>query len=53
MPLAGYFEGIDSQRKIAWRHADSMSVRGFLGLGTTDLGPHHSSLGVIRNRLPF
>jgi len=53
MLFVGYFEGIDSQRKIAWRYADSMSVRGFLGSGTTDRSPHHSILGVIRNRLPM
>ena len=51
MLFVGYFEGIDSQRGIAWRCADSMSVREFLGLVTTDNSPHHSSLGVIRNRL--
>ena len=31
--LIGYFEGIDSERGIAWRAADSLALRGFLGLG--------------------
>ena len=31
--LVGYFEGIDSERGIAWRIADSLSLREFLGLG--------------------
>jgi transposase len=30
--LLGYFEGIDSERGIAWRATDSLAVRGFLGL---------------------
>ena len=32
MLLVGYFEGIDSQRGIAWRCADSLALRDFLGL---------------------
>src|SRR5260370_37304062 len=31
--LLGYFEGLDSERGIAWRAADSLAVRRFLGLG--------------------
>src|SRR2546426_9016746 len=31
--LLGYFEGLDSERGIAWRAADSLAVRGFVGLG--------------------
>jgi len=31
MLFVGYFEGIDSQRGIAWRCADSLALRGFLG----------------------
>lgn len=52
MLLIGYFEGIDSQRGIAWRCADSFSLRGFLGLLPTEATPEHSSLSVIRQRLP-
>ncbi|MFG0260488.1 MAG: transposase, partial [Phycisphaerales bacterium JB041] len=51
MLFVGYFEGIDSQRGIAWRCSDSLSIRKFLGLGTTDRAPNHSSLTVIRKRL--
>ncbi len=51
MLFVGYFEGIDSQRGIAWRCSDSLSIREFLGLGTTDRAPNHSSLTVIRKRL--
>jgi len=52
MLFAGYFEGIQSQRGIAWRCSDSLSLREFLGLGTTDESPHHSSLTRVRKRLP-
>ena len=33
--LLGFFEGIDSERGIAWRAADSLSLRDFLGIPTT------------------
>jgi len=49
----GYFEGMTSQRGIAWRCQDSLSIREFLGLGPTERSPDHSSLTVIRKRLPF
>ncbi len=52
MLLVGYFEGIQSQRGIAWRCADSLSIREFLGLKLTDHSLDHSSLTVIRERLP-
>src|SRR5262249_46022187 len=51
MLLVGYFEGIDSQRGIAWRCADSLALREFLGLSITEKVPDHSSLTVIRKRL--
>ena len=47
----GYFEGIDSQRGIAWRVQDSLCLREFLGLALTDDGPDHSALTKIRQRL--
>ena len=50
--LVGYFEGIGSQRGIAWRCSDSLSLRKFLGLPLTQDSPDHSSLTVIRDRLP-
>lgn len=52
MLFIGYFEGIDSQRGIAWRCSDSLSLRSFLGLPVTAASPDHSSLTVIRKRLP-
>ena len=51
MLLVGYFENIDSQRGIAWRCCDSMSLRTFLGLQVTQASPDHSSLTVIRRRI--
>jgi transposase len=53
MLFVGYFEGLDSQRAIAWKCADSLSVRTFLGLETTAAAPDHSSLTRIRQRLPW
>jgi hypothetical protein len=52
MLLVGYFEGIDSQRGIAWRCADSLSLKAFLCYGPTESTPDHSSLTKIRDRLP-
>jgi transposase len=52
MLFVGYFEGIDSQRGIAWRCSDSMSLRTFLGLAPTDASPDHSTLTLTRQRLP-
>ena len=52
MLFIGYFEGIDSQRGIAWRCADSLALRGFLGLSLTEATPVHATLSVIRQRLP-
>jgi transposase len=53
MLMVGYFEGIDSQRGIAWRCSDSLALREFLGLGMAERAPDHSSLTVIRQRLPL
>ncbi len=53
MLLVGYFEGLDSQRAIAWRCSDSRSLQRFLGYSITDPTPEHSSLTVIRQRLPL
>jgi hypothetical protein len=44
MHLVGYFEGIDSERGLEWRCADSLSLREFLRLGTTEPVPDHSWL---------
>jgi len=51
MLLIGYFEGIDSERGIAWRCADSRTLSAFLGYGLTDSTPDHSSLSIIRRRI--
>jgi transposase len=51
MLLIGYFEGIDSERGIAWRCDDSRTLREFLGYGLTERTPEHSSLSVIRQRI--
>ena len=48
MLLLGYFEGIDSERGIAWRAADSLGIRSFLGLALNEGGPDHSTIS--RNR---
>jgi transposase len=53
MLLVGYFEGIGSQRGIAWRCGDSLSLREFLGIGLTEETPDHSSLTRVRDRLPL
>ena len=52
MLLIGYFEGLDSQRGIAWRCADSLGLRTFLGISLTEATPVHASMTVIRQRLP-
>jgi len=53
MLLVGYFEGLGSQRGIAWRCSDSLSLRDFLAVPLGEDSPDHSSLSVIRNRLPL
>ena len=52
MLFVGYFEGLDSQRAIAWRCSDSLSLRAFLGIPLDEATPDHSSLSRIRQRLP-
>ena len=52
MHMVGYFEGIDSERGIAWRCADSFSLRDFLRLSNTETTPDHSWLSKTRARLP-
>lgn len=46
--LVGYFEGIDSERGIAWRMADSLGLKQFLGYSITEATPDHSTIS--RNR---
>ena len=49
--MVGYFEGLDSERGIAWRAADSLSVRAFVGLGLTEAAPDHSTISRTRRRI--
>jgi len=51
MLMIGFFEDLPSERAIASRCADSLSVRGFLGYSLAEATPDHSSLSVIRQRL--
>lgn len=52
MLLLGYFEGIDSERGIAWRAADSLSLREFLGFSLTESTPDHSTMSRTRRLMP-
>jgi transposase len=49
--LIGYFEGIDSERGIAYRVSDSLSLREFLGLSLEEQTPDHSTLSKTRRRM--
>ena len=51
MLMIGFFEGLESERAIAARCEDSLSLRGFLGYALDEVTPDHSSLSVIRQRL--
>jgi transposase len=53
MILVGYFEGIGSQRGIAWRCSDSRSLAEFLGVPQNETTPEHSSLSRTHQRLPL
>src|SRR5450432_352234 len=46
--LIGYFEGIDSERGIAWRCADSLSVRSFVGYELDEKSTEHSTISRTR-----
>src|SRR5580692_12158945 len=46
--LIGYFEGLDSERGIAWRVADSLSLRSFLGFALDEQTPDHSTISRTR-----
>jgi transposase len=46
--MIGYFEGIGSERGIAWRCADSLALRSFLGYGLDEMPPDHSTLSRTR-----
>src|SRR3954471_11579653 len=53
MLFVGQFEGLDSEREIAWRCADSLSLHRFLKLTQGETAPDHSTLSVTRSRLPL
>lgn len=53
MLFVGYFEGLDSERQIAWRCQDSLTLRDFIGVPLTASAPDHSSMTRIRQRLPL
>jgi transposase len=46
--LIGYFEGLDAERAIAWRAADSLALREFLGLVLSEAPPDHSTISRTR-----
>jgi transposase len=52
MLFVGYFEGLSSQRGIAWRCADSLALRQFLGIPLDQPTPDHSTMTNTRQRLP-
>jgi transposase len=46
--LLGYFEGLGSERGMAWRAADSLAIRNFLGLAVDEAAPDHSTISRTR-----
>jgi transposase len=46
--MLGYFEGLDSERAIAWRACDSLAIRKFLRLGLDEGTPDHSTISRTR-----
>lgn len=46
--LLGYFEGLGSERAMAWRAADSLAIRSFLGLELDEAAPDHSTISRTR-----
>src|SRR4051812_6626925 len=53
MLFVGQFEGLESEREIAWRCADSLSLHRFLRLSEGERVPDQSTLSVTRARLPL
>jgi transposase len=49
--MIGYFEGIDSERGIAWRLADSLALRSFVGIALDEETPDHSTISRTRRRI--
>ena len=46
--LTGHCAGSDSERRIAWRAADSLALRSFLGVGLNEMPPAHSTISHTR-----
>src|SRR6516164_7089998 len=46
--LVGYFEGVDSERGIAWRAGDSLSIREFVGIPLNEGAPDHTTISRTR-----
>jgi transposase len=46
--MVGYFEGIDSERGIAWRAADSLAIRAFLGIALDESAPDQTTISRTR-----
>ena len=46
--LVGYFEGVDSERGIAWRAGDSLSIREFVGIPLNEEAPDHTTISRTR-----
>lgn len=53
MLLVGFFECLESERRIAWRVGDSLSLRRFLGIGLDRRTPDHSTVSKTRRRIDF
>ena len=51
MLLLGYFEGLESERAMAWRAADSLSLRQFLDVALHEGPPDHSTVSRTRRRI--
>ncbi|MYK88215.1 MAG: transposase, partial [Acidobacteria bacterium] len=51
MLLLGYFEGLESERAMAWRAADSLSLRRFLDVALHEASPDHSTVSRTRRRI--
>ncbi len=51
MLLLGYFEGLESERAMAWRAADSLSLRQFLDVGLHEAPPDQSTVSRTRRRI--
>src|SRR5476649_278736 len=49
--LIGYFEGLDSERGIAWHLADSLALRRFVGIDLDEMTPDHSTISRTRRRI--